>query len=492
MIAIYARQSVERQDSVSIEAQIAQCLKFVNGAYEVYQDAGYSGKDTCRPAFEQMIDRLKQGRISTVISYRLDRISRSLGDFAKLLELFEQYQVQYISATEQFDTSSPIGRAMIYIVMVFAQLERETIALRIEDNYKYRARQGLYMGGNTPYGYTSKKIIQDGKRISVLEVDPQQAAVLSRMVCLLLLGNSPPAIARLLNQEGILNRNNKPWTSLGVQRILRNSAPCTADRNIYGYLLDRGYRISDPIERFDGSCGMSILRKTKHKNQTTALAEQTVTVGMHSPILSSADYMQVQYLLDNAPTVSQKASATSFLSGLAYCKHCGSKMSLKVSSYQERSYRYFRCSGRADQACNNTTYIPVDLLEEQLTAALAAHLKDLPIRISSMDHDKDFLQSTTTLSLRMEALLEQIGSVDKTTDARIMAKVKKLKAQLDQEKSRLRNAADQGTTEPSAYLAELFTGFGQLALSEKSTLICAAVEQITADQDGEIEMIFRF
>ena len=157
MYAIYARQSIERQDSVSIDAQIEQCKSRINSAnVKEYSDVGYSGKNIKRPQFEQLLKDVQNGIITTVISYRLDRISRSITDFANLLNLFEKHNVQYISATEQFDTSTPMGRAMIYIVMVFAQLERETIAGRIEDNYRYRAKLGHFMGGNTPFGYSSR------------------------------------------------------------------------------------------------------------------------------------------------------------------------------------------------------------------------------------------------------------------------------------------------------------------------------------------------
>ncbi len=492
MIGIYARQSVERQDSVSIEAQIAQCVKFAQDHYEVYQDIGFSGKNTLRPAFERMIEDIKDGRITTVISYRLDRISRSLNDFAKLLELFDRYHVQYISATEQFDTSSPIGRAMIYIVMVFAQLERETIALRIEDNYKYRARQGLYMGGNTPYGYTSTKITQNNKQVSILVIDQDQSNILIKIVHFLFAGHSPAAIARILNDEGIPNRNNKPWTSLGIKRVLRNISPCTADQTIYEYLIDQGYNISEPLERFDGQYGMSITLKNTNKNIATEISDQTVAIGMHPPILSSAEYIKIQHILDKDSPSSKSTSENSFLCGLVLCKDCGRQMSIKTTSYKGKSYTYFRCSSRKTDLCQNTKYIPIDFLEEQLTQALTAHIKDLPIEIRTVTDQFD-LSAAGVISARMEALLDQIGKIDKKTDEIIMEKVKQLNIQLDLINKRLSEiTAYETDSMNNAYLVKLLTDFGELNTDAKSVIIQAAIEHITADHNGEINIVFKF
>lgn len=156
--ALYGRQSIDKKDSVSIETQFEKGIAICslnNWQYEKYHDKGYSGKDTNRPDFQRLLKDIRSGKIKRVVSYRLDRISRSIVDFAELLKLFEEYNVTFISATENFDTSSPLGRAMIYIIMVFAQLERETIAERITDNYYFRAKQGLFMGGNVPYRFSN-------------------------------------------------------------------------------------------------------------------------------------------------------------------------------------------------------------------------------------------------------------------------------------------------------------------------------------------------
>ena len=134
MTGIYARQSVEKKDSISVETQIRMCReRCPDDEVTVYTDRGFSGKNLKRPGYLRMMRDLADGKIRRVIVYRLDRLSRSVSDFSAMWELFERHNVEFSSISEQFDTSTPIGKAMVYIIMTFAQLERETIAERITD-----------------------------------------------------------------------------------------------------------------------------------------------------------------------------------------------------------------------------------------------------------------------------------------------------------------------------------------------------------------------
>ena len=152
MDAIYARQSVDKKDSISIETQIDLCKRELlpGSKVAIYLDKGYSGGSMNRPEFQRLLEDVKSGKITRIITYRLDRISRSVLDFANLIDLFEKYGVTFNSTQEKFDTSTPMGKAMLNITMVFAQLERETIQQRIRDNYYARGEKGMYLGGPPP------------------------------------------------------------------------------------------------------------------------------------------------------------------------------------------------------------------------------------------------------------------------------------------------------------------------------------------------------
>ena len=164
--AIYARQSVDKADSLSIQGQIDLCRQKAGTAHKVYQDKGYSGKNTNRPAFQQMMADVERGLVQKIIVYRLDRFSRSIADFGRLWEILRKHSVEFVSINETFDTSTPMGRAMLNIIMVFAQLERETTAELVRDNYYQRARLGSWPGGPAPYGFSIGKLpVRTGSRL---------------------------------------------------------------------------------------------------------------------------------------------------------------------------------------------------------------------------------------------------------------------------------------------------------------------------------------
>ena len=157
---IYSRKSKFTGKGESIENQIELCRQYIamhfgEEAAEnvlVYEDEGFSGGNLERPQFKKMMKDSQKIAFAAIVVYRLDRINRNIGDFAKLIEDLGDRHIDFISIREQFDTSSPMGRAMMYIASVFSQLERETIAERIRDNMHELSKTGRWLGGTTPTG----------------------------------------------------------------------------------------------------------------------------------------------------------------------------------------------------------------------------------------------------------------------------------------------------------------------------------------------------
>ncbi|MFR3755417.1 MAG: recombinase family protein [Enterocloster sp.] len=173
-IYIYSRKSVYTGKGESVENQIEMCREYISAKIPesdkaeivVYEDEGFSAKNTNRPQFQKMLRDIKLNKPEYVVCYRLDRISRNVSDFSSLIEDLNSYNISFVCIKEEFDTSKPMGKAMMYIASVFAQLERETIAERVRDNMLMLARTGRWLGGTTPTGFTSEKIqeiIIDGK-----------------------------------------------------------------------------------------------------------------------------------------------------------------------------------------------------------------------------------------------------------------------------------------------------------------------------------------
>ena len=164
MVAIYARQSLDKKDSISIETQVEHCKRILIEIAFLPSAHAAVGGNTCRPDFLRMMEDIRRNSITRVIVYKLDRISRSILDFALMMEEFQEHNTDFVSTVETFDTSTPMGRAMLSICIVFAQLERETIQLRTRDSYHARSGRGSY-DAKAPYGYIKTTAKIDGNKI---------------------------------------------------------------------------------------------------------------------------------------------------------------------------------------------------------------------------------------------------------------------------------------------------------------------------------------
>ena len=177
--AIYTRVSTENQAQVefnSCEAQKEKIRSFIKSQenmeiFRIYSDPGFSGANLNRPALNEMLNDIKQHKINLVISYKIDRLTRSPKDFYQLIELFEKYGVDFISVTERFDTSIPSGRLLRNIMLTFAQFERELASERTKDKMLQRANKGMWNGGIVPFGYRTenKKLVIDEKEAKIVK-----------------------------------------------------------------------------------------------------------------------------------------------------------------------------------------------------------------------------------------------------------------------------------------------------------------------------------
>ena len=184
-VAIYSRKSIFTGKGDSIENQIELCKEYCSRnyidekiEYTVYEDEGFSGGNTNRPQFQQLLKDAVAKKFNTLICYRLDRISRNVADFSTTLDTLQSNNIDFVSINEKFDTSTPMGRAMVYISSVFAQLERETIAERVRDNMLQLAKTGRWLGGQIPTGFNSEKITyidEDFKERTLMKLTPNEA-----------------------------------------------------------------------------------------------------------------------------------------------------------------------------------------------------------------------------------------------------------------------------------------------------------------------------
>lgn len=354
---IYSRKSKFTGKGESVENQVQLAKEYIERMYgdlgqhelEVFEDEGFSGKNLDRPEFQRMMSQARKRKCDYVVCYRLDRISRNVSDFSSLLEEFEKRKISFICIKEQFDTSTPMGRAMMYIASVFAQLERETIAERIRDNMLMLARTGRWLGGMTPLGFESSKVAKEtieGKVKTSFKLSPIEDEInTAKMIYGKFLElRSLTKVETFLMQQGIKTRKDKDFTIIALREILTNPVYCVADQSAYDYFIEKEADVcTDKAEfSFDGQYGIAAYNRTKNEanmQRKTPVSEWIVTSGRHQGIMKSEDWISVQKILEsNQPKkyAGRVQNPVSLLSGLIVCANCGSFLRPRVNSNKRR------------------------------------------------------------------------------------------------------------------------------------------------------------
>lgn len=241
-VAIYVRVSTHYQvdkDSLPVQKEelIAYAKYVLNASsYEVFEDAGFSAKNTDRPDYQQMMSRVRDGEFSHVLVWKLDRISRNLLDFAAMYDELKKLGVTFVSKNEQFDTSSAMGEAMLKIILVFAELERKMTAERVTAVMISRAGNGQWNGGRVPYGYDYDK------ETETFSVSETEGPIVLRIYDLYEENHSLIYVARTLNAAGVRHRSGKEWTPTTVSIILKNPFYTGTYRYNYYDMSKRGSR----------------------------------------------------------------------------------------------------------------------------------------------------------------------------------------------------------------------------------------------------------
>ena len=347
--AIYSRKSKFTGKGESIGNQIELCREYIrlhNGdaaadAALVFEDEGFSGGNLNRPAFQQMLRAARDHEISAIVVYRLDRISRNISDFSTLIEELSRLGVAFISIREQFDTGSPMGRAMMYIASVFSQLERETIAERIRDNMHELAKTGRWLGGNTPTGYRSESVqavTVDGKtrKACKLKLVPEEGELVKKIYALYAQTDSLSKTEAELLRQGVKTKTGRDFTRFSIKSILQNPVYLIADQEAYQFFIDRKADLFSAQVDFDSTHGILAYNRTdQEKGRATVylpVDQWIVTVGQHQGLIPGREWVKVQESLEQNRSKSYRKprSNQALLTGLLFCS-CGSRMYPKVT-----------------------------------------------------------------------------------------------------------------------------------------------------------------
>lgn len=338
-MAIYSRKSLVTHQGDSVENQVEMCKQYLQAKFGplegqelvIFEDEGFSAKNTDRPEFQRFLREQKRRPFDYLVCYRLDRISRNVSDFAGLIEALNRQHTAFLCIKEEFDTSKPMGKAMMYIASVFAQLERETIAERVRDNMMMLARSGQWLGGPPPLGFSMRRVSLPGakqKTICVLEQDPGSAGLAKELFDQFLLSHSLAAVQHRLQPRLALSL-------AGIKQILQNPVYAAADQEARRYFVQRHAQVCFEQEECAPTKGLMAYNKRDYRVRSAPRLQKNhwiIALGSHHPVITGRDWVRVQALLERSTPAGHARNRYALLSGKLICGLCGGPMQAKRRS----------------------------------------------------------------------------------------------------------------------------------------------------------------
>jgi site-specific DNA recombinase len=422
-------------DFNSLDAQREACEAYVKSQQgegwtalaEQYDDGGFTGGNMERPGFKQLMSDIEEGKIDCVVVYKVDRLSRSLMDFSRIIEVFEKHNVSFVSVTQQFNTANSMGRLMLNVLLSFAQFEREIISERTRDKIAAARKKGKWAGGFPILGYDIEPTLRR------LFVNEPEAVQVREIFALYLNNKSLIATVENLNEMGW---TTKTW-------ITRKGAP-------------QGGRVFNKARLYRLLTNVLYIGKVPHK--------ENVYDGEHEAILDTETWEKVQFLLmTNGKTggkqVRNKHGA--LLRGIVTCGSCGCGMVHTFTKKGDRHYRYYLCQNAQKQgwkACPTKT-VSAGQIEQFVVD-----------RIRDIGKDSSILEETIK------------GVISQRRDKRpaMSAEKERLRRDIDNLKAegkRLVEALSQSNGGTSPIIVEQITRV-EAAIAEKNRMLCEATERL--------------
>jgi DNA invertase Pin-like site-specific DNA recombinase/DNA-binding transcriptional regulator YiaG len=461
-IAIYSRKSKFTGKGDSIENQIEMCKEYINKnikdkvEFIIYEDEGFSGGTIDRPNFKKLMNDIKMKKLDILVCYRLDRISRNVADFSSTLEVLQNNNVSFISIREQFDTTTPMGRAMIYIASVFAQLERETIAERVKDNMLELAKNGRWTGGKIPVGFKSAK----SKYIDAMGLERSTSYLIAEekeMEFVEFLYNKYLELGSLhklevyITKNEIKSRNGIMYEKSTLKIILQNPIYVKSNQEVINYLKTNGWIVyGDP----DNTHSLLTYNKTeqsiingKYVKKKKADNERFAAISNIEGFIEPDLWLKVQSQFDENRSLAPRLGKTNnaLLTGKLKCGKCkeymllqhgrtskvtGEKLYYYVCSLKKKSQKHL-CDNSNAKASEIESLVLLGLKQlgktkkTFLNRLKQANNKDLNNSNNQIEK-KSLLKSISEKKIQIEVLVDKLSRNQDIEDI-LLAKIKTLK-----------------------------------------------------------------
>jgi site-specific DNA recombinase len=466
VVGIYVRVSTDEQalHGFSIDNQKERlesyCISQGWDDYRFYIDDGYTGTNMERPALERMIKHIKEGKINLVVVYKLDRLGRKQKDVLYLLEdVFDKHNVPFKSSTEPFDTSTTLGRAMLGILAVFAQLERDTIIERTTSGRRQRVKKGMWYGGRIPFGYSWNKENQE------LEIIPEEAELVQKTFSMFLQGHSTLSISEWL-----------------------------ADRS--------------KARVFDHSVVRDILKRTIYTGRMDNAGE--IVEGRHEAIIDQFTFDRVQKEIAKRKA-GRAAIGDYLLSGMLRCGVCGGSVIHVFSKRRGKTYEYYACKAQHVRKKDRNNNCSLGYTrKEKLDSWVVDRLKNValyPLEIESELKNREALnQSHEDITSDLQEKLDDIEKkLDRWYDAFEQgtinpSQLKKRIETLEEEKKsiilRLEDHDDSKKVVDSEVLFETLDIVNQtwdlMTFEEQKVILRVAIEKLVLHPKQDPEIYWNF
>ena len=533
--AIYSRKSKFTGRGESVENQIDACRTHIMNKYRdakesdifIYEDEGYSGKNTNRPQFQQMMAEEEREPFDLIVVYRLDRISRNMADFDRLMETLTNKGTSFYSTNEGFDTDTISGKLMMTISAAFAQFERQIIAERVRDNVYKLAKTGRWLGGTPPLGFHAEKVefaddSGEERRCCKLTENEEEIEIVRLIYAKYLETHSITKVKTYMMNSGYKTRLNANFHVSTLRYILTNPTYCTADIKSLEFFRSKDCDIADIDEKCNGERGFIGYKKTLTQNddkrEATDMSEWTIALGKHKGIIPSKDWIEVQNIIEGNSEKKlgfrQSHNSVALLSGVLRCK-CGSYMRpkyYKANKDGEKPFTYMcelkETSKRQQCNCQNVNGRVVDkmvcdaLLDYENDGSVFAKYVGEIAGIGSKNENISNLikNQTATIAKKkktISGLLRMAADDDNLTAEYVRDEIAQLHKEIgeaENEIKRLERLKKSGETLSKAVnsteemLKAFKSGFDKMSVENKRAFIRKCVSKV--EWDGENISVF--
>ncbi|WP_417851073.1 recombinase family protein [Thalassoglobus sp.] len=479
--AIYTRKSTEEgleQEFNTLDAQRESAEAYIVSMKHEgwtcvsrhYDDGGYTGGNIERPALKQLLQDIENGEIDCVIVYKVDRLSRSLTDFSRLMDTFDKHNVSFVSVTQQFNTTSSMGRLTLNILLSFAQFERELISERTRDKMGAARRKGKWCGGSPVFGYD---LID--RKLVVNEVEARQVREIFELYLEL---KSTHQVLNEIEQRGY---RTKVWTTRKGK--LKGGTPFT--KNTLLYLLRN----------------VAYIGKVSYDNEIYA--------GEHEAVVSEKIFHETQLRLQHNAQLGgkrEKTKSSSLLAGLVRCRACEAAMVQSTTKRGNRRYRYYVCSHaqkRGYDKCPAPTvsaselekFVIDQIREVGRNPELREEvLRELQRQVEIRNAEQSNRQSN--LEEELKALCQQLrdAAIDQRSPQRLAdlnELIMKKQTEIERLKKRTSPFSEIETTDVEKLLSEFDDVWDEMTKGEQQQTLQLLVERIDYDgAQGEVTVTF--